>query len=134
MNTKTNFELKREIMLNTLNKYKDKNIKISQLAKISKLSTKQTTRIKLQYDEIGTIKLEHKSKYKQSKNKVKLLILTSLFQTGIRSSGLLSIKVNDIDGQWIIYTSIELKSYIDFYIKDRKFHTNEKIFNFDYRN
>lgn len=70
MNTKTNFELKREIMLNILKKYKDKNIKISALAKILKLSTKQTRRMKLEYNQTGTIKLEHKSKYMQSKKSI----------------------------------------------------------------
>lgn len=76
---------------------------------------------------------------------LKKIIFRILFETGIRSSEFLSIRVSDIEDQKIIingkgkkqrivYTSIDLCKFIHQYIIDNKLKSDDYILNFGYRN
>lgn len=79
------------------------------------------------------------------RNKIKILIVMFLFQTGVRSSELLSIKIIDINEQKIIingkgkkqriiYISSKLKDCIEDHIKIKDLKSDDNLFDFDYRN
>lgn len=75
----------------------------------------------------------------------KILIIKLLFETGIRSSELIAIKVKDINNQKvvingkgnkqrIIWISTKLAYFIEQYIEEKKLDENVSLFNFEYRN